>query len=329
MPITTKKNSAPSSESFEQKAQKYWTAERLKKLTAGHKYHVLPTNAPLLLRALGLLNQDASMSADSTRKFIQVNHLLAQFRPHLENLNQRHATVRVLDAGCGSSFLTFLLAWCYQKLWKHPALIVGVDSNDALIKKNIKTSEQMGVQDLIKFQNLSLSDLDWKHLISTLIETSDSDPKKSRPHAVVALHACDTATDDAVALGIKLHADFIAVAPCCQAELAKTWKGLADQTADHPLKPAFHNPHLRREIAAHFTDLLRVLILRGHGYEVTTTEFTMSHATPKNTLILATRRGQYHKESQAEYTELVKWLGGSTISLAHKAPFSGITTSSV
>ncbi|MBT9559007.1 MAG: hypothetical protein IV100_23450 [Myxococcales bacterium] len=85
--------------------------------------------------------------------------------------------------------------------------------------------------------------------------------------------------------------------------------------------PAYQNPHLRRELAAHMTDLLRVLILRGHGYEVTTTEFTMSHATPKNTLIMATRRGNYHRESQAEYGELVRWLGGSEIALAVKVPF--------
>ena len=97
---------------------------------------------------------------------------------------------------------------------------------------------------------------------------------------------------------------------------------MADLGITNPLKPAYHNPHLRREIAAHMTDLARVLILRGHGYEVTTTEFTMSHATPKNTLIMATRRGNYQKESQAEYADLAAWMGGPEISLAAKAPFT-------
>ena len=306
---------------FTQKAKAYWTPEILAKLVSGHKYHVLPTNAPLLLRALGLLNKDASMSADSTRKFVQVNHLLAQFRPHLEELNQRHGRVRILDAGCGSSFLTFLMAWAYRELWKHPALMIGVDSNKTLIEKNNKTAIDMGVSDSLKFSASSLDAIHWETLLAECGEQVDVDSKKSRPHAVVALHACDTATDDAIAQGIKLKADFIAVAPCCQAELARKWKAFADTGTVSPLKAAFHNPHLRREIAAHMTDLARVLILRGHGYEVTTTEFTMSHATPKNTLIMATRRGNYHKESQVEYAEFVQHLGGAEISLAAKVPF--------
>jgi len=310
------------SDGFAQKARAYWTPELLAKLVAGHKYHVLPTTAPLLLRALGLLNKDASMSADSMRKFIQVNHLLAQFRPHLEELNQRHPRVRILDAGCGSSFLTFVMAWAYRELWKHPALMIGIDSNDKLIAKSQATAAEMGVTDTLRFSAMDLDQLVWEDLLRQQGEEVDADAKKSRPHAVVALHACDTATDDAIAQGIRLKSDFIAVAPCCQAELARKWKELAELGTSNPLKPAYQNPHLRRELAAHMTDLARVLILRGHGYEVTTTEFTMSHATPKNTLIMATRRGNYHRESQAEYSELVRWLGGSEISLAAKVPFA-------
>lgn len=310
------------SKEFTQKVKAHWTADRLQRLTSGHKYHVLPTNAPLLLRALGLLNKDASISADSMRKFIQINHLLTQFKPHLEDLNKRHAKIRILDAGCGSSFLTFILAWAYEEIWTHPSLLIGVDNNEALITKNNRTAVEMGVSERLKFITSSIVDLDWSTLLSQIEESFDPDPKKNRPHAVVALHACDTATDDAIALGIKLRSDFIAVAPCCQAELARKWKEFADLGVSNPLKPAYHNPHLRREIAAHMTDLARVLILRGHGYEVTTTEFTMSHATPKNTLILATKRGNYHKESQSEYAQLVAWLGGGEISLASKEPFS-------
>jgi SAM-dependent methyltransferase len=320
-PRTSTSPQSSASDGFAQKARAYWTPELLAKLVAGHKYHVLPTTAPLLLRALGLLNKDASMSADSTRKFIQVNHLLAQFRPHLEELNQRHPRIRILDAGCGSSFLTFLLAWAYRELWKHPALLVGIDNNEKLIAKNQATAAEMGASDTLRFSAMAMDQVVWEEVLRAHGEEVDADAKKSRPHAVVALHACDTATDDAIAQGIRLKSDFIAVAPCCQAELARKWKDLADSGASNPLKPAYQNPHLRRELAAHMTDLLRVLILRGHGYEVTTTEFTMSHATPKNTLIMATRRGNYHRESQAEYGELVKWLGGAEIALAAKVPF--------
>jgi len=306
---------------FTDRCLAHWTKERLKKLVGQHKYHVLPTNAPLLLRTLGLLNSDGSMSADSTRKFIQINHLLALFRPALEDLNGRHKKVRILDAGCGSSFLTFILAWAYKELWRHDALLVGVDSNANLIAKNKTSAENIDYSGIVQFAQSTIGDINWSAILTDLGESVDEEPKKSRPHAVVALHACDTATDDTIALGIKLQADFIAVAPCCQAELAKQWKDLGDQNLPHALKPAFKNPHLRRELAAHFTDLARVLILRGHGYEVTTTEFTMSHATPKNTLILATRRGSFLKEAQDEYSKLAEWMGDCQISLANKAPF--------
>lgn len=307
---------------FTERCLAHWTKERLTKLIGQHKYHVLPTNAPLLLRTLGLLNSDGSMSADSTRKFIQINHLLALFRPSLEELNERHKKVRILDAGCGSSFLTFILAWAYRELWRHDALLIGVDSNASLIAKNQVSADSMGLSDLVKFATSSIGDVNWPELMGHFGQEIQEEPKKSRPHAVVALHACDVATDDAIALGIKLQADFIAVAPCCQAELARQWRQRADENLPHPLKPAFKNPHLRRELAAHFTDLARALILRGHGYEVTTTEFTMSHATPKNTLILATRRGSFLKEAQAEYSKLAEWMGGCEISLYKKSPFN-------
>ena len=303
---------------FTEKVQKYWTADRLKKLTTGHKYVILPTTGAELLRCLGILNADASMSADATRKYIQINHLLAQFRPFLEDLNQRHKTIRILDAGCGSSFLTFLLAWAYRDLWKHPSLIIGIDASKSLIEKNVKNAAILNLSDQVKFNVSPIAGFDWQGELTKHSSETFEDAKAARPQAVVALHACDTATDDAIAMGIKLKSDFIAVAPCCQAELARLWKGFAEANLTHPFSPAFSNPHLRREIAAQITDLMRVLILRSQGYEVTTTEFTMSHATPKNTLILAVRRGNYHAESLQEYKNLVASLNGAEISLATK-----------
>jgi SAM-dependent methyltransferase len=245
--------------------------------------------------------------------------------------------VRILDAGCGSSFLTFLLAWAYQTLWQHPVWLLGIDTNSKLIAKNRSNAEEMKLSELLAFAESPIAGFDWQAEVSKQSsrhpeqsegsafphspDASDLTSKASRPHAVVALHACDTATDDAIALAIKLKSDFIAMAPCCQAELARHWKDLGDKRIENPLRPAFLNPHLRREIAAHMTDLMRVLVLRGHGYEVTTTEFTMSHATPKNTLILAVRRGSYHLDSQRELAALVQSVGGSGISLIEKAPF--------
>ena len=87
-------------------------------------------------------------------------------------------------------------------------------------------------------------------------------------HGVFALHACDTATCDALALGIALRAELIAVAPCCQAELARAWSALDARGDAGAFRPIWGAPHLRRETAAHITDAMRTLLLRSAGYEV-------------------------------------------------------------
>src|SRR5690606_35070577 len=113
-------------------------------------------------------------------------------------------------------------------------------------------------------------------------------PLPDRLHAVLALHACDTATDDALALGIRRNADVLAVAPCCQAELAQHFRKPGSAPADSPLAVILHSPNLRREACAVFTDALRLALVRALGYEATATEFIESSHTPRNRLILAT-----------------------------------------
>lgn len=106
----------------------------------------------------------------------------------------------------------------------------------------------------------------------------------------------------------------MAVAPCCQAELARYWSQLpADGT--NPLQPLFQSPNLRREAAATFTDTLRMLLIRARGYEVTATEFVSSTHTPKNRLLMCTRRGRFHRESEQQYTALKTALGHCEITL--------------
>lgn len=283
---------------FKDIASKWWTNERLNKIMADKKYSITPVNAPLLLRALGLLNADATMSSDNIKKFIQINHMFNLLEPHFEDLVNRHKIVRILDAGCGKSYLTFLLAWSFIEKWKHPVEIIGVDTNKKIITSCIQKAEKLGFNNVLTFETSSLLTYKWNH--------------ENRPNAIVALHACDTATDMALFLGIQNKADFIAVAPCCQAELARKWK--EDQT-QHPLSPIFHTPQIRREIAAHFTDALRMSLLRSHGYEVTATEFVPSAHTPKNRLLTCVRRGSYFEAAEKEFNTLKEYIGGKSITL--------------
>ena len=299
------------------RARAYWTAERTQKLTAGKKLPLLPAEAAPLLRALGLMNSDASIPADSAKKYLQINHLVALVEPAFVDLTRQFNLVRILDAGCGSSYLTFLVAWCFANRWKHPAEILGVDRNEAVIKKCAERAALAGLPETLRFAAAPLEGLDFAATWKTAFGT-ETDP--GRPNAVLALHACDTATDHALALAITLKADFIGVAPCCQAELARKWGAMAGANQDGDFGPVWRSPHLRRELGATTTDALRTLLLRGCGYEVTPTEFVPSTHTPKNTLLRAHRRGAFLRDALAEYAALRRVTGGAGIALEELVP---------
>ena len=125
-------------------AHRYWTSEKLKKLTGGKKLLLLPSNGADLLYALGLMNRDSSISADSVRKYLQINHMLELTRKPLEKLKDRFETVRILDCGCGNSYLTFLIAWYFKEILKHPCEIVGIDTNPKVIERSQEKAAQLG-----------------------------------------------------------------------------------------------------------------------------------------------------------------------------------------
>jgi len=185
-------------------------------------------------------------------------------------------------------------------------------------------ASQLAYQSQLKFAVADLQTFSWQ---SESQKSFASTETNLRPHCFVALHACDTATDYALAEALQLKADVIAVAPCCQAELARVWKDLpaADQL---PLGPVMRAPHFRRVVAADMTDVLRTLLLRSRGYEVTATEFVASEHTPKNRLLLATRRGNFLRAAEQEFTALKSVLGEPVLTLEtllnhageHRAP---------
>jgi SAM-dependent methyltransferase len=291
--------------SFAQKAAKHWTPERLKKITGGKKYIIDPLNGGELLRSLGLLNSDASMPADATRKFVQINHMISLIEPLVLSLSERFQVVRVLDCGCGNSYLTLLLAWCFREIWKKPAQIIGIDTRSDVIAKSAKRAVELRLQDYVRFETLSVADF---HRRREEI-VSEDERKATRTHFVIALHACDTATDDALALAFADKSDAFAVAPCCQAELAGVWRKMSAENFKSAFSVLIQSPELRRDSCSTFTDAMRVLLARGCGYEVTATEFVPSAHTPKNRLLTGIRRGNYLETALDEYAAMRKALG--------------------
>jgi SAM-dependent methyltransferase len=208
-------------------------------------------------------------------------------------------SIRLLDAGCGRSYLTLLLAWCGRHVWRQQVEVIGIDRDAAVIAEARRRTELAELDDVVCFE---VGD------IATM--------KPSGVNGVVALHACDTATCDALALGIE--SEVIAVAPCCQAELARGWASLAERGVEGAFAPVWGMPQLRRETAADVTDAMRVELLRAAGYEVTAMEFVPAEHTRKNTLLRAMRRGERNPSARAAYEALRDATGGVDIRLARR-----------
>ncbi|HEX4452473.1 MAG TPA: SAM-dependent methyltransferase [Kofleriaceae bacterium] len=275
------------------RARAHWTDDRLAQLLDGKRPVISPRDGAVLLRALGLSRDDTSLL--QPRKYFQVNHMVALLGPAIRDLRARHAVIRLLDAGCGRSYLTLLLAWCARHVWGHPLEVVGIDRDADVIAEARRRAELAGLADVVRFE------------VGDVAACAELEV-----HGVVALHACDTATCDALAVGVARGADLLAVAPCCQAELARAWGELAAGAGS--FSPIWRSPHLRRETAADITDAMRVALLSAAGYDVSAMEFVPAEHTRKNTLLVAVRHGR--PGSRADYEALRDATGGADIRLA-------------
>lgn len=301
------------------RARAYWTPARTAELARGKHLVIPPADAAPLLRALGLVAADASMPPSQVRKYFQINHMVTLLAPGLRELRARHPTVRLLDAGCGRSYLTLLLAWCAKHVWAHPLEVLGVDRNPAVIEEVRRRTRLAQLDDSVRFEAGALDSFD----VRAAWGRAFGGDAATAVHGVIALHACDTATCDALALGVALGAELIAVAPCCQAELARAWSALDDRGEAGAFAPIWGAPHLRREAAAHITDAMRTLLVRAAGYEVLAMEFVPAEHTAKNTLIRAIKRSAGDVGARAAYEALRTATGGAGIGLAARLAVPG------
>jgi hypothetical protein len=301
------------------RARAYWTPARTAELARGKRLLLPPADAAPLLRALGLIAHDASMPPSQVRKYFQINHMVALLGPGLRALRARHPTIRLLDAACGRSYLTLLVAWCAKHVWAHPIEVLGVDRNPAVIEEVRRRAALAQLDDVVRFEAGALDTLD----VRAEVARGFGGDGAAGVHGVIALHACDTATCDAIALGVALDAELIAVAPCCQAELARAWSVLDERGEAGAFAPIWSAPHLRRETAAHITDAMRMLLLRAAGYEVMAIEFVPAEHTAKTTLIRAIKRAAADPAALAQYEVLRAATGGAGLALAARLAVRG------
>ncbi|MES1204639.1 MAG: SAM-dependent methyltransferase [Pseudomonadota bacterium] len=241
-----------------------------------------------LLKDLHLLTRDGQLNADARRKLKQIRHFMSLLRPALDDALERHAAPTVVDCGAGKSYLGFLL----YELVLGPAArgaLVAIESRDDLVQAAADRAARYGHT---RFQ-----------FVGGGIAGAEV---PERVHVVTALHACDTATDEALALGIARGADHIAVVPCCQAEVARQLaQGAEREPGDQAL---IGHPLHRREMASHLTNVVRGLCLSAHGYRVTVTELVGWEHAVKNELLLAQRVHRFERKSRVTLAGLLdRW----------------------
>jgi hypothetical protein len=245
-----------------------------------------PGQSVELLQELHVVTRDGRINQDSRRKLKQVYHLYQFIEKLLLELPMAAGHPTLADHGAGKSYLGFIL---YDLFFKPRGIghIYGVETRAELVDRSRHLARRLGFERM-SFLHLSAAD------------AADAAQLPEKIDMVTALHACDTATDDAIAFGLKKQAQFMVLVPCCQAEVASSLReNKAFALSRTPLSELWRHPLHTREIGSQVTNVLRCLYLEAMGYQVTVTELVGWEHSMKNELILARSTGQ-RKRSAGE-----------------------------
>lgn len=250
-----------------------------------------------LLKELHILTRDGKMNQDSRRKLKQVYHLYNFIEPLLLALQQDHADIRLVDHGAGKSYLGFILYDLFFKTLNDAGHIYGIETRDELVQKSQALAAQLDFPHM-SFLNLSVA------------ESITSDLLPARVDIITALHACNTATDDAIHFGLKKQAQYMVLVPCCQAEVAGVLKRNKGKTlAKNALTEIWRHPLHTREFGSQITNVLRCLQLEAHGYQVSVTELVGWEHSLKNELIIASYKNLPRQRPAQRLNEVLETFG--------------------
>ena len=229
---------------------------------------LLPEGKPdPYLQAIGFMTPDGSIKADKQRKFRQINEFLKllQQTGELEKLDA--PTIEIVDYGCGNAYLTFAAYHYLNHILGRPARMSGVDLRGDLLEKHAQTAKMLGWND-ITFHRCAIADF----------------TPAARPDIALALHACDTATDEALAQGIHWQSRLIISVPCCHHDLQEQ---IRKQHSPEVFRPIFRHGILAERQGDILTDSFRALILRIMGYQTEVIQFVSPEHTARNLMIRA------------------------------------------
>ena len=248
-----------------------------------------------LLKELHILTRDGKLNQDSRRKLKQVAHLCQFIEPLLDEVLGRQDTLLLADHGAGKSYLGFILYDLFLKD-RPGAHIYGIETRDALVEKSRDLAARLG------FERMSF-------LNETVTESITTATLPARIDIVTALHACNTATDDAIQFAFAKQARHIVLVPCCQAEVAAVLRKHKNESfGKTPLSEIWRHPIHTREFGSQLTNVLRCLQLESHGYQVTVTELVGWEHSMKNELIIATQTGSPRKNARDRLQQILQEL---------------------
>ncbi|MFY3135282.1 class I SAM-dependent methyltransferase [Achromobacter xylosoxidans] len=263
-------------------------------------HDIRPGQSIELLKALHILTRDGKMNQDSRRKLKQVYHLFQFIEPLLKDVQQQRGAVTLADHGAGKSYLGFILYDLFFKeqpeALKNGSRIYGIETREELVKSSEELARRLGFGGM-SFLNLSVA------------ESITSDKLPATIDVVTALHACNTATDDAIHFALEKKAKYIVVVPCCQAEVASVLRKNKAKALADPLAEIWRHPLHTREFGSQITNVLRCLQLEAHGYQVSVTELVGWEHSMKNELIIAQYKDLPRRKPAQRLTEMLDRIG--------------------
>ncbi|BCL77074.1 methyltransferase [Jeongeupia sp. HS-3] len=262
----------------------------------GEKYDIRPEQSVELLKELHILTRDGKLNQDSRRKLKQVYHLFNFIEPLLRDVVADHPNVSLVDHGAGKSYLGFILYDLFFKANAPEGTIYGIETRQELVERSTALAERCGFPGM-RFLNLSVAD------------SIGSDVLPEQIDVVTALHACNTATDDAIRFALDKKAKHIVLVPCCQAEVAAVLRKNKQRALKSPLAEVWRHPIHTREFGSQLTNVLRCLQLEAHGYQVTVTELVGWEHSMKNELIIASYKNLPRKKPAERLDAVLGELG--------------------
>jgi hypothetical protein len=249
-----------------------------------------------LLQELHILTRDGKMNQDSRRKLKQVYHLYQFIEPLLKEVLASKENVSLVDHGAGKSYLGFIIYDLFFKALQN-SHIYGIETREELVARSQELAQKFN------FPGMSFLPL-------SVAESTESKLLPEQIDVVTALHACNTATDDAIQFALKKKAKHIVLVPCCQAEVASVLKKNKGQSlGKSALTEIWRHPIHTREFGSQITNVLRCLQLEAHGYDVTVTELVGWEHSMKNELIIATYKNLPRKRPSERLNEVLETVG--------------------